>query len=371
PAGAAEPGANYAVLVTAWTAPTEVRVLAVGLERAQPSVLPLTPGGAVSGAQLADDILLLSTASPEQPGTTTTIHRLDHQRLRSGLADGTAADADDALAPVAVVGGHQHDAGFAADPLFTVLGARELQSAVFLPSDHDGTTALPVILDPYGGPHAQRVLRTHDAHLVSRWLAEHGYAVIVTDGRGTPGRGPDWEREVYGNLADPVLDDQVAALEDACQRYDVLDPERVGIRGWSFGGYLAALAVLRRPDRFHAAVAGAPVTAWGLYDTHYTERYLGHPDEHPEHYKASDLFVPGEPLSLERPLLLVHGLADDNVVAAHTLRFSTELLASGCPHQVLPLSGVTHMTPQVAVAANLMRLQLDFFDRTIGAGAAG
>ncbi len=209
------------------------------------------------------------------------------------------------------------------------------------------------------------MLSAHDPHLVSRWLAEHGYAVIVTDGRGTPGRGPAWEREVYGDLAGPVLDDQVSALEAACDHYDVLDPDRVGIRGWSFGGYLAALAVLRRPDRFHAAVAGAPVTTWHLYDTHYTERYLGHPDADPEHYRTSDLFAPGRPLELERPLLLIHGLADDNVVAAHTLRFSTELLAGGCAHQVLPLSGVTHMTPQEAVASNLLRLQLDFFDRAL------
>ena len=149
-----------------------------------------------------------------------------------------------------------------------------------------------------------------------------------------------------------------AALAD---HPELLDPERVGIAGWSFGGFLAALAVLRRPDRFHAAVAGAPVTDWQLYDTAYTERYLGDPNEQPDVYRRSSLF--NDAARLCRPLLLIHGLADDNVVAAHTLRLSAALLAAGRPHEVLPLTGVTHMTPQPEVAANLLRLQAEFFQR--------
>jgi len=137
----------------------------------------------------------------------------------------------------------------------------------------------------------------------------------------------------------------------------------VAIRGWSFGGYLAALAVLRRPDVFHAAVAGAPVTDWRLYDTHYTERYLGHPEQNGAAYERSSLL--GDAAKLERPLLLIHGLADDNVVAAHTLRLSALLLAAGRPHSVLPLSGVTHMTPQEEVAENLLLLQVDFLRKAL------
>ena len=144
---------------------------------------------------------------------------------------------------------------------------------------------------------------------------------------------------------------------------DDLDLTRVAIRGWSFGGYLAALAVLRRPDVFHAAVAGAPVTDWRLYDTCYTERYLGHPDEQPDVYDSSSLFA--DAAKLDRPLLLIHGLADDNVVAAHTLRLSSALLAAGRPHSVLPLSGVTHMTPQEVVAENLLLLQVEFLKRSL------
>ena len=195
--------------------------------------------------------------------------------------------------------------------------------------------------------------------------------MVVVDGRGTPGRGPAWERAVGGDLAAPTLDDQVDALHGLAALDDRLDLGRVAIRGWSFGGYLAALAVLRRPDVFHAAIAGAPVTDWRLYDTHYTERYLGHPDVEPENYLRSGLcsaedWAPRGVDVPDRPLLLVHGLADDNVVVAHTLALSRALLEAGRPHQVLPLSGVTHMTPQVEVAENLLLVQLVFLQKSLG-----
>ncbi|MGA0802268.1 MAG: S9 family peptidase, partial [Ilumatobacteraceae bacterium] len=219
-------------------------------------------------------------------------------------------------------------------------------------------TKLPVLMDPYGGPHAQRVVDSYAAHCTSQWFADQGFAVLVADGRGTPALGTSWERAVHLDLATAVLDDQVDALHAAADENPDLDLTRVGIRGWSFGGYLAALAVLRRPDVFHAAVAGAPVTEWRLYDTHYTERYLGNPATDAAPYDATSLIR--EASSLTRPLMLIHGLADDNVVAAHTLQFSSALLAAGRSHEVLPLSGVTHMTPQPEVAENLLLHQLDF-----------
>lgn len=236
-------------------------------------------------------------------------------------------------------------------------------TAVLLPHDHDGSP-LPVLLDPYGGPHAQRVVRSHNAFCASQWFADQGFAVVVADGRGTPGRGTGFERAVRDDLASGVLADQVTALHAAAEHHPELDLDRVAIRGWSFGGYLAALAVLDRPDVFHAAIAGAPVTEWRLYDTCYTERYLGDPFERPEVYDANSL-LPLAP-KLRRPLLLIHGLADDNVVAAHTLQLSQALLAAGRPHEVLPLVGVTHMTPQEIVAENLLLHQLDFLRRSLG-----
>ena len=263
-------------------------------------------------------------------------------------------------------------------PAMLSLGPRQIRSALLFPSWHEpGSGPLPVLLDPYGGPHAQRVLAARGAYLTSQWFAEQGFAVLVADGRGTPGRGPAWDRAVAGDLAGPVLADQVDALHAAAEQFIDLDLSRVAIRGWSFGGYLSALAVLRRPDVFHAAVAGAPVTEWRLYDTHYTERYLGPPRENALAYDNCSVVRDAERLHRQdqdrgkaafRPMMLIHGLADDNVVVAHTLRLSSALLAAGYAHTVLPLSGVTHMTPQEVVAENLLLLQLDFLRQSLGEG---
>ena len=308
------------------------------------------------------------TALTDEPGVHTATVGGPTVVLRTAVLDEPGATTQ-------VVDG-PHIASYAQLPLVTPnvtihhYGERSLATAVLLPSGRalgDGGPKLPVLLDPYGGPHAQRVLRSHNAYLTSQWFADQGFAVVVIDGRGTPGRGSEWEREVHHDLATAPLDDQVEALHAAAAEHP-LDLTRVAIRGWSFGGYLAALAVLRRPDVFHAAIAGAPVTEWRLYDTHYTERYLGDPMVDATPYANSSLL----PLAdlLTRPLLLVHGLADDNVVAAHTLQLSSALLAAGKPHEVLPLVGVTHMTPQEVVAENLLLHQLDFVERSLGIRAA-
>jgi dipeptidyl-peptidase 4 len=244
-------------------------------------------------------------------------------------------------------------------------GPSRARTAILLPSWYEpGSGQLPVLCDPYGGPHAQRVTAAYDAYLTSQWFADQGFAVVIADGRGTPGRGPAWDRTVEGDLATPALDDQVEALHSAAEQCADLDLSRVAIRGWSFGGYLSALAVLRRPDVFHAGIAGAPVTDWRLYDTGYTERYLGHPDFSPQAYERSSLLP--EAANLTRPLMIIHGLADDNVVVAHSLRLSSALLAAGRPHSVLPLSGVTHMAAQEEVAENLLLLQVEFLFRALG-----
>ena len=321
------------VLVSASTDPVDVDVIRVGRDG---SVEVISGGGGVCSAVEGGGTLAVSRSDLDGISLEVSGH------LVSSLAE------QPLVTPT---------------PDFHVVGERDVRSAVLFPSDHDGSP-LPVLVDPYGGPHAQRVQRARSQFLTSQWFADRGFAVVVADGRGTPGRGPVWERAVAGDLAGPVLDDQVDALEALAADDDRLDLSRVAIRGWSFGGYLAAVAVLRRPDVFHAAVAGAPVTDWRLYDTHYTERYLGHPGSHPEAYELTDLCA--EAALLTRPLLLIHGLADDNVVAAHTLQLSRALLEAGRPHRVLPLSGVTHMTPQPEVAENLLLVQLAFLQEALG-----
>jgi dipeptidyl-peptidase 4 len=244
-----------------------------------------------------------------------------------------------------------------------VLGPRELRTMLYLPSWHrPGHGQLPVLADPYGGASLQRVTAELEwRRLVSQWLAEQGFAVLVADGSGTPGRGPDWEREVHGDPFGPVLDDQLMALREAARLHPELDLGRVGIRGWSFGGSLAAMAVLRRPDVFHAAVAGAGVTDPRLHNTRWRERLLGHPDEFPERYQACSLVLAAPKLT--RPLLLIHGLADENVHPANTLRLSSALLAAGHPHEVLLLPGTGHQAMGAAITENLLWHQVRFLHR--------
>ncbi|MFF4784450.1 prolyl oligopeptidase family serine peptidase [Streptomyces sp. BK205] len=316
------------------------RVNELGVERVSQE-----PG--VHSAVRAGGVTVLVSASLDRPGARARV-------LRDGKETATVTS-------------YAEDPGLT--PRVTLIegGARRIPCAVLMPQDYAGDSPLPVLLDPYGGPHGQRVVAAHNPHLTSQWFADQGFAVVVADGRGTPGRSPAWEKAVRDDLAEVVLQDQVDALQALAEDFP-LDLDRVAIRGWSFGGYLAALAALRRPDVFHAAVVGAPVTDLRLYDTHYQERYLGHPDEQPEVYRRNSL-VDDEGLvdavEPHRPMMIIHGLADDNVVVAHSLRLSSALLAAGRPHEVLPLSGVTHMTPQETVAENLLLLQLDFLKRSL------
>jgi dipeptidyl-peptidase-4 len=291
-------------------------------------------------------------------GVTTVVAIRDLDRPRADFVVTTRHGASRAIRSYAEV------PMVAPNVRFLSAGSRQLRTGVLLPSDHQPGRSLPAVLCPYGGPGAQMVLNARSVWLEAQWLADQGFAVVVADGRGTPGRGPAWARAVKGDLAGPVLDDQVDALAAAAEAIGDLDLGRVGIRGWSFGGYLAALAVLRRPDVFHAAVAGAPVTHWQLYDTYYTERYLDHPGTSPEGYARSSLL--GDAASLRRPLLLVHGLADDNVVVAHSLQLSQHLFEAGRPHQFLGLSGVTHMASGEDIAEHLLELQVGFLRDALG-----
>lgn len=341
---------------------------------------PISPAGvAVHGVlSVTDDAVLLAVSEDERE---VRVARLDAERRWSFLtgshmvATGKHAAATTVLrvdsleqsVPTVTVTSESGPGALRVDVVRPPLRPRPLflrrdrtddpRVAVLLPDDHDGSP-LPVLLDPYGGPHGQRVSDSARAYLESQWFAEQGFVVVVAEGPGSPG-SPAWERAMCGRFAEPALDAQVRALQMlADQLGQVADLGRVAIRGWSFGGYLAALAVLERPDLVHAAVAGAPVTDWALYDTAYTERYLGTSHDHPDRYESQSLLP--RAARLERPLMIIHGLADDNVLMAHTLRLSAALLAAGRRHQVLPLSGVTHMTPQQVVAENLLLAQRDF-----------
>ncbi|HJY32210.1 MAG TPA: prolyl oligopeptidase family serine peptidase [Actinomycetota bacterium] len=297
--------------------------------------------GVHSGAK-GGEVLVRISASPNAVRSVATV-------VRSGEPVGTVEN----VSEVPVVDPR---------PRFLTLGDRELRAALLLPGGREPEEPLPVLMDPYGGPHGARVLKAAGAHLTSQWFADQGFAVLVVDGRGVDGRGPAWDREMYHDFT-VALDDQVDALHAAAERFDFLDLGRVGMRGWSFGGELTAMALLRRPDVFLAGVVGAPVTDQYLYDTFYTERYLGKPQDEPEVYRRNSPLL--DAASLTRPMLLIHGLADDNVFVANTLRFSAALFEAGKWHELVLIPNATHLTRSTAVTENILRVQLDFLQRTV------
>jgi dipeptidyl-peptidase-4 len=243
------------------------------------------------------------------------------------------------------------------------LGGRKHHVSITRPRAFEPTRRYPVLLKVYAGPHAMMVTATRDSYVMDQWYADAGFIVVRTDGRGTPNRGRAWERVILKDLITIPLEDQVAALQALGRRYRELDLERIGIFGWSFGGYVAALGVLLRPDVFKAAVAGAPVTDWALYDTAYTERYMKTPQANPEGYKATSALT--HAAKLARPLLVIHGITDDNVHYAHTLALVEELYIAARRAEVITLSA-THMVPDPKLNLAREQVQIDFFRQHLG-----
>lgn len=275
---------------------------------------------------------------------------------------------------VSPIENHAETPGFTPNVHFTRLGERGLYTAIVLPSassEYAHADTLPVIMKPYGGPGFQQVVENQSFYWDAQWWADQGYIVVTADGRGTTGRGPKWDRAIYETMKSVTLEDQVDAVRALPEALATLaaqenkessettipqpDLNRVAMIGWSYGGFLSALAVLEAPETFAAACAGAPPTDWTLYDTHYTERYLG---LDPAVYERNSII--SDAPQLNRPLMLIHGFADDNVTIAHSLRLSQALMAAGRKHTFLPLTGITHMTNDETVAENLLILQRDF-----------
>jgi len=241
-------------------------------------------------------------------------------------------------------------------------------AALVRPRNFEATQRYPVIDYVYGGPLPPTwhgvVTTSMNVWLGAQWLADQGFIVVSIDGRGTPGRGHDWERAIGKHFGSVPLEDQITALRELGRKYPELDLERVGIYGWSFGGYMSALAVLRRPDVFKAGVAGAPPADWLDYDTFYTERYLGMPDTDADAYTEGSLLTYAG--SLQRPLLLIHGTGDDNVYFRHTLRLANALFRAGREFGLLPLSSMTHMTPDPVVREQLYSRIARYFQTHLG-----
>ncbi|HEY6909775.1 MAG TPA: prolyl oligopeptidase family serine peptidase [Myxococcales bacterium] len=243
--------------------------------------------------------------------------------------------------------------------------AAGMWTAVVRPHDFDPRRKYPVIASVYGGPHATVVHPEADAHTIDQWIADHGYLVVYADGRGTPGRGREWERAIKDAFAFVPLEDQVSALRALAEAEPAMDLQRVGVMGHSFGGFMAALSVMRRPDVYRAAVAGAPVVDWLDYDTAYTERYLGVPAPagRSSAYERNGLLRWAKDLGA--PLLVFHGTADDNVHFTESLRLADALFAAGRPFQLVPLSGQTHLFYDPQLLFRYWERIFDFFDANL------
>jgi dipeptidyl-peptidase 4 len=201
----------------------------------------------------------------------------------------------------------------------------------------------PTVVAVYGGPHAQMVTRSWSVTVAMRaqFLRQEGFCVAMVDNRGSAGRGLAFEGHLHHRLGTVEVDDQVALVRTLVDE-GIADPAQVGIYGWSYGGYMSALCLARRPDVFRAACAGAPVISWDGYDTHYTERYMGTPAENPEGYEQASVATHVEGLR-DRRLLLVHGLIDENVHFRHTARLVNALIGAGIDHELFLFPDERHV----------------------------
>lgn len=249
------------------------------------------------------------------------------------------------------------------DVRYLTVGPRSLDADVIRPAGFQPGRSYPVVLSVYAGPTIKVVQRAPRLSLEDQCLADHGFIVVSLDGRGTPGRGRDFERATKGNFIDIPLADQIEGLQALGRMFPEMDMGRVGVAGWSFGGYFTAMATIRRPDVFAAGVAGAPVVDFADYDTAYTERYLGTPRDDPSGYRASNVLTYAAGLS--RPLMIVHGLTDDNVYFENSFKLTQALLAYGKPYRLLLLPG-THQLPDPVLRARVDEARAAFLREALG-----
>lgn len=251
-------------------------------------------------------------------------------------------------------------------PAFGTLKAKDGQTLhyrMFSPKTLKAGHKYPVIVGVYGGPGAQRVTNSwSNKDLYFQYLVQQGYIVFQLDNRGSENRGKAFEDPIFGKLAEVELEDQKTGV-DYLRTLPYVDAGRIGIYGHSYGGYMTIMAMLRAGDYFAAGVSGAPVTDWSLYDSHYTERYLGHPAKNAAGYQASSVFpyVDG----LKGKLMIYHGMADDNVLFTHSTKLFSVLQAHGKAFDMMTYPGSKHAMFGQPVQTHLHQTITDFFNRTL------
>ncbi|HEX6373201.1 MAG TPA: S9 family peptidase [Longimicrobium sp.] len=235
----------------------------------------------------------------------------------------------------------------------------ELNAWMIKPADFDPSRKYPVLMYVYGGPGSQTVSNAWGGsrYLWHQSLAQRGYIVVSVDNRGTGGRGREFKKMVYLKLGQQEAADQIEAAGWLAQQ-PYVDPARIGIWGWSYGGYMTAMAMTRPGAPFKAGISVAPVADWGLYDTIYTERFMRTPQENPEGYRL------GAPVSaaanLRGRLLIVHGTGDDNVHFQNSVRLASALQAAGKQFQFMAYPDRTHSISGGPTSAHLHTMLTDW-----------
>nr|WP_010133566.1 DPP IV N-terminal domain-containing protein [Microbulbifer agarilyticus] len=251
-------------------------------------------------------------------------------------------------------------------PEFGEIAAPEghtLYYRMYKPADFDPKKTYPTMVFLYGGPHVQLVTNSWDRPF-NQFMAQQGYVVFTLDNRGSANRGKKFEDPIYQKMGVVEVVDQVTGVK-FLRTLPFIDPERIGVFGHSYGGYMALMSMFKAGDYFKAGISGAPVTDWGLYDTHYTERYMGNPNQVPAAYEASSVFPYAE--NLKGPMLIYHGMADDNVLFTNTTKLIKQLQDSGQQFELMTYPGKKHSLRGKETRKHWYQMMKDFFDRTLKA----
>lgn len=245
--------------------------------------------------------------------------------------------------------------------VLTAEDGQKLHYRLTLPAGPQPAGGHPVIVYVYGGPGVQRV-RNEWPPLLLQLFSARGYGVLELDNRGTGNRERRFEAPIHGHLGGAEVRDQVKGARFLAT-LPWVNPDRIGVFGHSYGGYMTLMCLLQQPETFKAGVAVAPVTDWHLYDTHYTERYLGTPQGNPSAYERSGVLSHAR--ALEGRLLIVHGMADDNVLFTHTTKLIRRLQSLGLPFEMMAYPGSKHALQERDVSIHRFNLLLDFFGRQL------
>lgn len=240
---------------------------------------------------------------------------------------------------------------------------QDLYYSIQLPPDFDPQKSYPALVEIYGGPHVQTVNRNWE-RLSDQFYSRQGYVVFRIDNRGMANRGRKFEDVIYRQMGGPEVRDVLVGV-DWLKSQPFIEGDRIGIQGWSYGGYMTLMTILQAPEgTFAAAVAGAPVTDWALYDTFYTERYMDTPQDNAQGYETSSVFYHLERLEIDLPnLMLAHGMADDNVTFDNTTRLMAELQQRGIVFDLMTYPGQRHGIRGEALGTHLMKTRMAFLDR--------